>query len=223
MVQRPPPEPSDLNSATAGLFTMQTPASQNLTVVAEKEYGASRGIEDGAVVKGKVEYAIAKGKVEYEDVEDQNCASCATEVVDGALRSASAKEKQRTLLTFVLGRGDAVVETGMATVRGGGLVHRVPSLVGIFKQWDPGGPLSHSDPGSLLFDLEIERTLRRTRQARRRVELVRLALNNNPFSDSSSDSDTQSCSSVSGTSTMAERLTLKQLGGASTAFDNQPN
>ncbi|MED6143459.1 hypothetical protein PIB30_006411 [Stylosanthes scabra] len=47
---------------------------------------------------------------------------------------------------------------------------------------------SHSSPGSLLFDPEIERTLRRTRQARRRAELARLA-----------------------------------LGGASTAFDNQPN
>ncbi|MED6160587.1 hypothetical protein PIB30_052795 [Stylosanthes scabra] len=37
------------------------------------------------------------------------------------------------------------------------------------------------------------------------------------------DSDTQSSSSISGTSTMAERVTLKQLGGVSTAFDNQPN
>ncbi|MED6181726.1 hypothetical protein PIB30_021996 [Stylosanthes scabra] len=64
--------------------------------------------------------------------------------------------------------------------------------------------LSYSDPGSLLFDPEIERTLRRTRQAGRQVELARLTLNNNPFSDSSSDSDTQSSSSVSGTSTMAE-------------------
>ncbi|MED6176159.1 hypothetical protein PIB30_085412 [Stylosanthes scabra] len=81
---------------------------------------------------------------------------------------------------------------------------------------------SHSDPGSLLFDPEIERTLRRTRQARRRDELAKLALNNNPFysSDSSSDSNTRSSSSVSGTPTMAERLTLKQLGGASTAFNN---
>ncbi|MED6210607.1 hypothetical protein PIB30_065715 [Stylosanthes scabra] len=50
--------------------------------------------------------------------------------------------------------------------------------------------LSHSDPSSLLFDPLIERTLRRTRQARRRAELARLALNNNPFSDSSSDTDT---------------------------------
>ncbi|MED6222673.1 hypothetical protein PIB30_066559 [Stylosanthes scabra] len=84
---------------------------------------------------------------------------------------------------------------------------------------------SHSDPGSLLFDPEIERTLRRTRQARRRAELARLALDNNPFyfSECSSDSDTQSSSSVSGTPTMAERLTLKQLGGACTAFDNLPN
>ncbi|MED6170697.1 hypothetical protein PIB30_033463 [Stylosanthes scabra] len=84
---------------------------------------------------------------------------------------------------------------------------------------------SHSDPGSLLFEPEIERTLRRTRQARRRAELARVALDNNPFYffGSSSDSDTQSSSSVSGTPTMAERLTLKQLGGASTTFDNQPN
>ncbi|MED6122366.1 hypothetical protein PIB30_039038 [Stylosanthes scabra] len=84
---------------------------------------------------------------------------------------------------------------------------------------------SHSDPGSLLFDLEIERTLRRTRQARRRAELARLPLNNNPFysSNSSFDSNTQPSSSISGTSTMAERLILKQLGGGSTAFDNQPN
>ncbi|MED6184584.1 hypothetical protein PIB30_048795 [Stylosanthes scabra] len=59
---------------------------------------------------------------------------------------------------------------------------------------------SHSDPGSLLFDPEIKRTLHRTSQARRRTELARPALNNNPFysSDSSSDSDTQSSSSVSG-------------------------
>ncbi|MED6151361.1 hypothetical protein PIB30_081795 [Stylosanthes scabra] len=85
--------------------------------------------------------------------------------------------------------------------------------------------LSHSDPGSLLFDPEIERTLRRTRQAKRRAKLVRLALNNNHFYsfDCSSDFNTRSSFSVSGTSTMAERLTLKQLGGASTAFDNQPN
>ncbi|MED6109631.1 hypothetical protein PIB30_035414 [Stylosanthes scabra] len=62
----------------------------------------------------------------------------------------------------------------------------------------PSSVTSHSDPGSLLFDPEIERTLRQIRQARRRAELAKLALNNNPFysSDSSSDSDTQSSSSV---------------------------
>ncbi|MED6180935.1 hypothetical protein PIB30_014717 [Stylosanthes scabra] len=38
-----------------------------------------------------------------------------------------------------------------------------------------------------------------------------------------SDFDTQCSSSVLGTPTMAKRLTLKQLGGASTVFDNQPN
>ncbi|MED6109600.1 hypothetical protein PIB30_035194 [Stylosanthes scabra] len=40
---------------------------------------------------------------------------------------------------------------------------------------------SHSDPGLLLFDPEIERTLRRARQARCRAELARLASDNNPF------------------------------------------
>ncbi|MED6198386.1 hypothetical protein PIB30_065857, partial [Stylosanthes scabra] len=80
--------------------------------------------------------------------------------------------------------------------------------------------VSHSDPGLFLFDPEIERTLRRARQARRQAELARLALDNNPFdwSNSDSDSDTQTTSSNTGTFTMGERLILKQIGGASTAF-----
>ncbi|MED6221075.1 hypothetical protein PIB30_050969 [Stylosanthes scabra] len=82
---------------------------------------------------------------------------------------------------------------------------------------------SHSDPGLLLFDPEIERTLRRARQAKRRAELARLASDNNPFNwcNSDFDSDTRTASSDTGTFTMGERLTLKQIGGASTAFDNQ--
>ncbi|MED6225307.1 hypothetical protein PIB30_092511, partial [Stylosanthes scabra] len=82
---------------------------------------------------------------------------------------------------------------------------------------------SHSDPGLLLFDPEIERTLRRARQAKSRVELARLASDNNSldWSNSNSDSDTRTTSSNTGTFTMGERLTLKQIGGASTAFDNQ--
>ncbi|MED6127846.1 hypothetical protein PIB30_092040 [Stylosanthes scabra] len=82
---------------------------------------------------------------------------------------------------------------------------------------------SHSDPGLLLFDPEIERTLRRARQARRRAKLARLALDNIPFDWSDSDSNTQTTSSDTGTFNMGEKLTLKQIGGASTAFDNQPN
>ncbi|MED6213683.1 hypothetical protein PIB30_095684, partial [Stylosanthes scabra] len=57
---------------------------------------------------------------------------------------------------------------------------------------------SHLDPGLLLFDLEIERTLRRARQARCRAELARLASDNNPFNWSNSDSDTQTTSSNTG-------------------------
>ncbi|MED6128667.1 hypothetical protein PIB30_100128, partial [Stylosanthes scabra] len=64
--------------------------------------------------------------------------------------------------------------------------------------------VSHSDPGMLLFDPENEQTLRRARQAKRRAELARLASDKNPL-------------------TMGEILTLKQIGGASTAFANQPN
>ncbi|MED6124607.1 hypothetical protein PIB30_060469 [Stylosanthes scabra] len=41
--------------------------------------------------------------------------------------------------------------------------------------------VSYSDPGLLLFDPEIERTLRRARQARCRAELTRLASDNNSF------------------------------------------
>ncbi|MED6186884.1 hypothetical protein PIB30_070914 [Stylosanthes scabra] len=85
--------------------------------------------------------------------------------------------------------------------------------------------ISHSNPGLLLFDPEIERTLHRARQARRRAELARLASDNILFdwSDSDSDSNTQTTSSDTSTLTMGERLTLKQIGGASTVFDNQPN
>ncbi|MED6113617.1 hypothetical protein PIB30_072538 [Stylosanthes scabra] len=49
--------------------------------------------------------------------------------------------------------------------------------------------ISHSDSSLLLFDPEIERTLCRARQARRRAELARLASDNNPFDWSNSDSD----------------------------------
>ncbi|MED6113350.1 hypothetical protein PIB30_069959 [Stylosanthes scabra] len=60
-------------------------------------------------------------------------------------------------------------------------------------------------------------------QTRRLAELARLASDNNPFHWSNSDSDTRTTSSDTGTLTMGERLTLKQIRGASTAFDNQPN
>ncbi|MED6164185.1 hypothetical protein PIB30_087244 [Stylosanthes scabra] len=68
---------------------------------------------------------------------------------------------------------------------------------------------SHSDPGLLLFDPEIERTLRRARQARRRAELARLASDNIPFYLSDTDSDTQTTSSNTCTFTMGGRLTFK--------------
>ncbi|MED6202763.1 hypothetical protein PIB30_108851, partial [Stylosanthes scabra] len=56
--------------------------------------------------------------------------------------------------------------------------------------------------------------LHRARQARRRAELERLASDNNHFdwSNSDSDSDTRTTSSDTGTFTMGERLTLKQIG-----------
>ncbi|MED6163895.1 hypothetical protein PIB30_084508 [Stylosanthes scabra] len=89
------------------------------------------------------------------------------------------------------------------------------------------------DPDLLLFDPKIERSLRRSRQARRRAELdntlhsqvARLASDNNHFhwSDFDSDSDTQSILFDTGTFAMGERLTLKQIGSASSALDNQPN
>ncbi|MED6127257.1 hypothetical protein PIB30_086400 [Stylosanthes scabra] len=60
------------------------------------------------------------------------------------------------------------------------------------------------DPGLLLFDPEIERTLRRARQAKRRAELARMASDNNTFnwSHSDSDADTRTTSSDIGTFTM---------------------
>ncbi|MED6177861.1 hypothetical protein PIB30_102047, partial [Stylosanthes scabra] len=89
----------------------------------------------------------------------------------------------------------------------------------------------NSDPDLLLFDPEIERTLRHTRQVRRRVELqntlrsqaTRLSSDNDSIYSSDSDFESRTSSSDIGTFTMGDvpRLTLKQLGGASTALENQ--
>ncbi|MED6116466.1 hypothetical protein PIB30_100548 [Stylosanthes scabra] len=93
---------------------------------------------------------------------------------------------------------------------------------------------SNSDPNLVLFDPEIERTLRRARQVRRRIEFENnlryqtknLASENNSaysshfdfYCDRLSSSDT-------GTSNMGDlpRITLKQMGGASLALENQPD
>ncbi|MED6113643.1 hypothetical protein PIB30_072778 [Stylosanthes scabra] len=91
---------------------------------------------------------------------------------------------------------------------------------------------SNSDPDLPLFDLEIERTLRYARQVRRRAELentlhsqaMRLASDNDSVYSSDSDFESRTSSSDIGRFTMGvvPRLTLKQLGGASTALENQP-
>ncbi|MED6149885.1 hypothetical protein PIB30_066923 [Stylosanthes scabra] len=90
---------------------------------------------------------------------------------------------------------------------------------------------SNSDPNLLLFDPEIERTLRRARQVRRRIEFVsnlrsqteNLASVNNSSYSSNSDFDSDILSSSdTGTSNMGDlpRITLKQMGGASMALEN---
>ncbi|MED6121040.1 hypothetical protein PIB30_026381 [Stylosanthes scabra] len=56
VVQRPPPEPPDLQSPVKELFPpIQTPTCQNMTVVAENECGSHTGAEDIAVTKGNVD------------------------------------------------------------------------------------------------------------------------------------------------------------------------
>ncbi|MED6186067.1 hypothetical protein PIB30_063204 [Stylosanthes scabra] len=85
---------------------------------------------------------------------------------------------------------------------------------------------SNFDPNLLLFYSEIERTLRRARQVRRRIEFENnlrsqtknlASMNNSSYSsDSDSDCDILS-SSDTGTSNMGDlpRITLKQMGRAS--------
>ncbi|MED6145235.1 hypothetical protein PIB30_023342 [Stylosanthes scabra] len=55
VVQRPPPEPPDLQSPVEELFPIQTPTCQNMTVVAENECEIHTGAEDVAVAKGNVD------------------------------------------------------------------------------------------------------------------------------------------------------------------------
>ncbi|MED6150014.1 hypothetical protein PIB30_068061 [Stylosanthes scabra] len=92
---------------------------------------------------------------------------------------------------------------------------------------------SNSYPNLLLLDPEIERTLRRTRKIRRRIEFENnlhsqtenLASVNNSSYSSDSDFDCDILSSFdTGTSNMGDlpRITLKQMGGASMALENQP-
>ncbi|MED6141253.1 hypothetical protein PIB30_101455, partial [Stylosanthes scabra] len=93
--------------------------------------------------------------------------------------------------------------------------------------------ISNSDPNLLLFDPKIKRTLRRARQVRRRIEFENnlrsqtenLASVNNSSYSSNSDFDCDILSSSdTGTSNMGDlpRITLKQMGGASMALENQP-
>ncbi|MED6163924.1 hypothetical protein PIB30_084805 [Stylosanthes scabra] len=88
---------------------------------------------------------------------------------------------------------------------------------------------SNSEPDLLLFDPEIERTLRCARQVRRRLEFennsrsqtAELASENNSVYSSDTDTDFElSTSSDTCTSIMGDipRLTLKYLGDASTAW-----
>ncbi|MED6176547.1 hypothetical protein PIB30_089326, partial [Stylosanthes scabra] len=91
---------------------------------------------------------------------------------------------------------------------------------------------SNSDPNLLLFDLEIERTLRGARKVRRRIEFENnlrsqtenLASENNSVYSSDSDFDCDILSSFdTGTFNMGDlpRITLKRMGGASMALENQ--
>ncbi|MED6114236.1 hypothetical protein PIB30_078470 [Stylosanthes scabra] len=85
----------------------------------------------------------------------------------------------------------------------------------------------------LVFDPEIERTLRRVRRVRRSIEFENnlhsqtenLASENNSIYSSDSEFDCDiSSSSDTGTSTMGDlpRITLKQMGGAGMTLENQP-
>ncbi|MED6153830.1 hypothetical protein PIB30_105914, partial [Stylosanthes scabra] len=80
---------------------------------------------------------------------------------------------------------------------------------------------------------EIEITLRRARQVRHRVQfeehlrsqVEELTSDNNSVYSSASETNFELSSSDPGTSVTGDnpRLTLKQLGGASTALENQPS
>ncbi|MED6162521.1 hypothetical protein PIB30_071243, partial [Stylosanthes scabra] len=93
---------------------------------------------------------------------------------------------------------------------------------------------SNPNPDLLDLDLELERTLRRARQVRRRIEFENflysqtenLATEEISVDSSLSDSESEKFFSPThaGTLHMAEppRVTLRQMGGASVALENQP-
>ncbi|MED6127322.1 hypothetical protein PIB30_087007, partial [Stylosanthes scabra] len=95
---------------------------------------------------------------------------------------------------------------------------------------------SNPNPDLLDFDSEIERMLRRVRQVRRRIEFadsLRSQIGNlateetydhSSYSDSKSDFEIPFSPTHTGTHTMGEppRVTLRQMGRASMALENQP-
>ncbi|MED6211356.1 hypothetical protein PIB30_072898 [Stylosanthes scabra] len=94
--------------------------------------------------------------------------------------------------------------------------------------------ISNLNPNLLDFDSEIERTLRRARQVRRRIEFensLRSQTENlateetsvqSSYSDSKSDFEIPFSPTHAGTHTMEEHptVTLRQMGGASMALEN---
>ncbi|MED6208828.1 hypothetical protein PIB30_048810 [Stylosanthes scabra] len=94
--------------------------------------------------------------------------------------------------------------------------------------------ISNPNPDFLDLDLELERTLRHAKQVRRRIEFENslysqtenLATEEIYVDSSLSDSESENFFSPTHTGTlhMAEppRVTLRQMGGASVALENQP-
>ncbi|MED6150487.1 hypothetical protein PIB30_072761 [Stylosanthes scabra] len=91
---------------------------------------------------------------------------------------------------------------------------------------------SNSDPDLLVFNPEIERSLKHIRQVKRRIQFENTQYSQikEVFSETDStyssafETDIELPSSDSGTSAMGDlpRITLKQMGGASMALENQP-
>ncbi|MED6219358.1 hypothetical protein PIB30_035072 [Stylosanthes scabra] len=199
VLQRPPPEPPDLQSPVKKLFPFQTATCQNMKVVAENECGIHTSVEDVAVAKGKVktEVATSSNARTREAVREATAIGGAasqtlgfsvpifkTRIVEASITHFMENSNATDLA--ISGNTEIVDEAGTSVVASathGGLracqlrwlvLLIPPPLLGVVFPWNRGSEKEERSPDSWM--LSTEKTIRVQRDSevlRRKLEIGR--------------------------------------------------